>query len=316
MPIGHWNLEWLSHNGQRNYPIAADANVTDQSGDFVIPEDFILEMDVPVHAGLSVDPAKFYIKHLGAFATGYSVVIGYDDGAGGVNVATALINRNTHTRNDSYALGGVGDFDDTMGKIVIGRLDSIDDQPAGYYTFDPSATRLEPDAVRPIIRGVSSLVVVNGTERSDRLYGDIELRAGTNMQLVPVVVSGEDPVIVFSAIDGEGTIEECICLDETDSPPLRTINGIPPTPAGDFTMLGDDCLEFQAIANGLRAVDTCSKPCCGCEELEAITRDLERFGSQATTLENFLVSLETRVTQMDQVVLGAKLNDRGCVQCE
>lgn len=317
MPTPTWNLEWLSHNSQRRYPLAVDSGGRDVTASFAIPNDFIVELDLPIHGGLDVDPTRFFIKHIGAYATGYSVVVGYQPTTGdAVDVATALIERSTHTRNQYYALGGIGDFYDTFGKITIGRLDAIDQQPQGFFEFDLEETRLDTDAVRPIIRGVSSIRVVNGEDVSERLYGDIELVPGANMQIVPVIVNGQDPKLIFSAIDGEGTIEECVCEGDADTPCIERINGVPPTPAGDFTLLGNECLQISEIQNGLKLEDVCSEPCCGCEELEAITRDLERFGSNATTLENFLVSLEARVTQMDMVVLGSKLNDRGCVQCE
>jgi hypothetical protein len=188
-------------------------------------------------------------------------------------------------------------------------------QPDGLRTFSLENARIEPDCVRPIIRGVSSISVVTGIQQSEKMYGDIELVADTNIQLVPVIVSGQDPQIRISAIEGEGLAEECACDDEEDSPPIRRINGIPPTAGGDFTLLGNTCLQIEGIQNGLKLVDSCSEPCCGCEELEAVTRDLEAFGSKARTLENFLVRLEGSVQEMNMTVLGSKLNDQGCIQC-
>jgi hypothetical protein len=294
-----------------------EAVVVDTSGSFTIPQDFIVGLSFPIHAGESVDPAKFYVKNIGAYATGFSVVIGYDADGGPVDVATALINRSTHSRNQSYALGGIGDFDDSVGRIVIGRLDSIDAQPAGFFTFSRDNTQLDMDVIRPMIRGVSSIAVISASgDTSPRMTGDIELVAGENVQLVPVVIAGQDPKIIVSAIEGEGLIEDCVCEGETEGRAITRINGIPPTATGDFTILGNECLDPEEVTNGLKLVDLCSQPCCGCEELEAITRDLELFGSKATTLENFLVRLENSVTQMDMVVLGATLRDRGCFSCD
>lgn len=316
MPASSWNLEWLNHNSQRHYPLTDEASGNDTTSSFQLPEDFLVELDLPIHAGLDVDPAKFFIKQIGVFGTGFSIVIGYDAVSGPIDVATALINRNTHVRNQTYGLGGVGDFDDTFGKLTLGRLDAIDKQPDGIFTFDVEETRLTPSAIRPIIRGVSSISVRSGLNVSARLVGDIELQAGQNFQIVPILVAGQDPILRFSAIQGEGLDEECICEGEAVGPPIRRINGIPPTPAGDFTLLGNTCLEVTGIDNGLKLDDVCSEPCCGCVELEAITRDLEAFGAKATTLENFLVRLESSVSNMDQVVLGAVLRDRGCITCD
>ena len=137
------------------------------------------------------------------------------------------------------------------------------------------------------------------------------IRAGRNTRFRPVIESGKDPIVNWDAIDGAGLTEYCIC-DEGLAPPIRTVNGIPPDGAGNFRFLGNDCLEIERGSNSLTLKDVCSEPCCGCKELEAVTSALESFGERATTLENFLVSLEARVTQMDLVVLGSRLGDRGC----
>jgi len=318
MPLGHWNVEWLNHNSQRSYPLADDASGLDDSGDFELPDDFIVELDLPVHAGMDVDPARFFIKHIGAYSTGYAVIVGYQPSAGdAITVASALIPRQTHARNTAYALGGIEPFDDTVGKLVIGKLDNIDEQPPGYWNFSLENARLEPDAVRPIIRGVSSVVCVNGDQRSLPLRGVLELQAGQNMQIIPILVSGQDPIIRFNAIDGEGTIDECVCEgDAAPTDPIKRINGVAPTPTGDFNIIGTDCLQIEVIANGIRLVDKCSAPCCDCKDLERITRDLERLNSQAATVNDFVERLRDSVNTFDLIVLGSKLGDRGCVTCE
>ena len=317
MPTPTWNIEWLNHNSQRRYPLFEDSSAVDDSGSFEIPNDFIVEADLPVHAGLDVDPSRFFIKNIGAFATGFSIVVGYQPAVGdAVNVATALINSATHTRNTTYALGGIDDFADTIGKVVIGKLESIQGQPAGFFTFSIDNARLDPDAIRPMLRGISSLQVRSGNDVSPKLFGDIELQPFENFQIVPIIVAGQDPILRFSAVKGEGLAEECVCEGEVLTAPIRRINGIPPTAAGDFTILGNACLVPRPIQNGLQLDDVCSEPCCGCEELEAITTDLEAFGSKATTLENFLVRLESSVGQMDSVVLSAQLRDKGCIECD
>ena len=53
----------------------------------------------------------------------------------------------------------------------------------GTYIFTPAAGQLEVDTITPIIRQVQGLVVINNGQRSDTLYGDIELAAGSNVRL-------------------------------------------------------------------------------------------------------------------------------------
>ncbi len=308
-----WNIEWLNHNSQRAYPLGDASTGNDTTSSFKLPEDFIVGLYLPVHAGLDIDPSRLFLKGLGVFATGFGFTIGYQPAVGAaVDVATALVNRDGHELNRDYSLGGVGDFNDTEGRIALGKFESIDEQPSGFFTFDFEETRFDVDVARPQIRGVQSITVVNGSEVSQRLYGDIVLVAGLNFRLTPIVVFGEDPQIVFDAIQGEGLTEECVCEDGSDGDCIRTINGIAPTAAGDFTILGDECLEVQEIENGIRLADLCSQPCCGCIELERITEDLEQFGNQATTLANFINRLQASVANFESVVLGSVLRDKGC----
>lgn len=313
--LGLWNQEWLGVNSQRKYPLADDANGISDSGSFVIPDDFIVELDLAVQAGDDVTPGRFFLLNIGAYASGYSVIIGYQpaDDSAPVPVATALIARQLHTRNRMYALGGIAPFTDVVGKVVIGSLGSADAQAPGFHAFTLTSSRLDPDAIRPIIRGVSSITVINNGQRSQPLYGDIELVAGSNCQLVPILVSGQPPTIQFNAIRGEGTVTDCVCVgDAASAPPITRINGTSPTGLGDFTLVGDDCLQITPITNGLQVTDKCSKPCCGCTDLEAITRDLERLRSEAATVSSFVGQVKSSVDTMNLLVLGARLGNQSC----
>lgn len=317
MTIEIRQLEWQDHNSQRSFPFAVEATQQDVSGTITIPDDFILSLDLATHSAINVDPSKFLIRRLGSYVTGYGLTIGYDNGSDILDVATANIAKGTHTPGRDYSLTGLGDFSDTTGTIVLGKTDNLDNQPAGDFSFDLAGARLEPFCIRPFVRSLMGVRVANGSDLSTLLYGDLVFSAGTNQRITVVQTPGQPTEIIFDAIDGEGLNDECVCEDDLAlSPPIRRINGEPGTSNGDFTVLGNDCLSPERITNGIYLNDTCSKPCCGCRELEVVTAQLEQFGRQATTLENLLVSLQARVTQMDQVVLGSRLGDRGCVDCD
>jgi len=318
MPLSTWNLEWLNHNSQRKYPLADDVSGYDSSAEpaFLIPNDFIVQIDLPIHSAMEMDPAGFFIRQIVATGTGYSIVIAYQQTlVSAVDVAAAHIPISSHTTEyKTYSLGGIEPFDDTSGKITINSLDAISLQPAGLWEFTSTGAGLTPDAIRPIIQGVQSISVSHGSGiPSQKLYGDVELVAGDNIELI---VDGQE--IWISAIDGTGTIDVCECEgDAAAFPCISSINGVPPNSEGQMYLVGDDCLEIgEAGANAISIADNCCAPCCGCTELEAITKDLERFLQQQANLETFVTELKASVTEMSLTVLGSRLGDRGCITSE
>lgn len=311
MAIGNWNLQWLNHNSQRSYPLTERATKTDITNTVRIPDSFIVALYLPIHAGMAVLAEQFFVKEILVAPTGYNISIAYDDGSELPVVAAASIAKSAHVVNRSYAIGGIDDFADTIGQIVIGRLDEIDALPPGLYTFSPEAGEIETDAIRPMIRGISSIQVDNNSELSQKIYGDILLVAGTNMRID--VALSDTPIITFNAIGGENLNEDCICDLPPDTPCIQCLNG--KCGGGDFPVTGGDCVEVQPTTNGIKLVDTCATPCCGCEELNALKLQLDRFGDGVNTLQNFVTRLGSEVTQMSLVVLGSRLGDTGCNTC-
>ncbi len=311
-----WGNEWLNGNEQRAYPLSEAAARIDTSGAFQIPDSFLVGLYLPVHAGLNVESSKFYLKRIAAFPTGFAIVVGYDDGTSDPPVAAStVIARAAHVEGTTYALPGVGDFADSVGRVVLGRLEEIDMQPAGTFNFTPAAGRLDTDCIRPMTTGVSSISVISGGDTSARFTGEVELVAGANIAIAVTTV-GSSQQIRIDAIEGAGLTASCDCDEDTQLPePIRTINGIPPKPGGDFDLVGNRCIDIAPIAHGLTLTDTCSQPCCGCPELEALTRELEHFGDEATSLRNYASQLGGVVDQFNAVVLGSRLGDFSCLEC-
>lgn len=316
MPAANWNLDWLAHNAQRAYPLAAGADHKDQQGQFTIPKDFLLSLSFAVHPAVEANSARFFIKHIGAYATGYSIVLGYQPSSGdAIDVAIAQIARQTHTRNQQYALSGMGEFADTSGIVVIGNLEAIDAQPAGFWTFDFTETRLEPDCILPFIRGITSIRVRNGADLSDPIYDEVELAAGANMQLVLSTSEGQAPVIRLNVIEGEGFNSDCGC-DEVEGDPITRINQVVPDETGNIDLLGTECLQAEALDNGIVLTDTCAKPCCGDPELEKISEDVRQILTQQLTLEGLANRLQSSVDEFGSTVLGSRLSDQSCNTCD
>jgi len=308
------NTQWLDQNGERSYPLAIDATSQDITGSFELPDDFLVAMRLAVHAGLAVDPAKFYIKSLINDPSGFGITIGYDDGsADGVNVATCNISRSAYSKYQRFGLVGIGDFIDANGWLQLGVLDSIDLQPPGQFAFTLAGSRLETDVVQPMIRGISGVRVQNGSTLSPLITGDLIIQAGRNQRITPIIVEGEDTVLVFDSISGEGLNADCVCDDDVENAPaIRMINGVGPTSDGRFTFLGDDCIEFTGIENGLQVRDLCSNPCCGCTELVTVTAQMQTNQRVIITLENYIQRLGVQVDSFHTNVLGSRLGDRGC----
>lgn len=310
MPIGNWNLQWLNHNSQRAYPLTERASKTDTSSTVTIPDSFIVALYFPIHSGTTFEPTGFYIKSLLLSSTGFNIVLGYSNGTQTIDVAAANITRAAYVPNRAYSLAGVDDFYDSIGYVVIGNLDEIDQLPPGLYTFSPAAGEIESDAIRPMLRAVSRLQVINNNETSAPIYGDVTLVAGTNIRITVGAANGTT-TITFDAISGENLNQDCLCDIYDDGECIRSINGVYAS-GGNFLISPDDCTQITEISGGIKIADICAQPCCGCAELNALVTQIDRFGDGITTLQNFVTRLGSEVTQMSLVVLGSRLSSSGC----
>lgn len=319
MPVDAiWNAEWLNQNANRFYPISEEASNKDVTGSFEIPRDLIVDLVWPVQTAAIVQSDRFYVYSIAIFGSGITITLGYHivGDPEGVPIGSVSIPSDTHQTNQSYFIAGTGtDFYDSVGKITIGNLDNSLGV-AGYYKFDLNGARLESTVVRPNLRGVSAIILINGEDVSDPLAGDIELVAGTNIRLVPTPSAGPgyNPQIRIDAITGAGLVQDCSCSGTrpADAPCIRTINGIPPDNDGNFTLQGDDCLELEPIENGININDKCSEACCGCEELKKILGDLDILNAQVSTLESFASKLNAQVDAAVINLLASKSGDLPC----
>lgn len=321
MPLGNWNLQWANHNSQRSYPLTERATKTDTTGTVRLPDSFLVGLRLPVHASLTLEPAKFYVKSVLISPTGFNVTVGYDDGEidprRNRDVAAANIARSALQPNRSFALAGIDIFSDSVGEVTIGRVDEIDALPPGLYYFAPTAGELETETIRPMIRGITRLRVSNNNELSDFVYGDVTLVAGPNIRIAveTPLDENEDVRLVFSAISGENLNADCVCETPEIGECIRCINGVC-SGDGDFQVGGNECVAVTNVDNGLRFEDVCAQPCCGCEELDALVTQIDRFSDGVNTLQNFVTRLSSEVTQMSLVVLGSRLGDTGCNTCD
>jgi hypothetical protein len=314
MSLRHWNVSFDVQNSQRRYPLAPVTSARDTSDSFQLPDDFLLGLWLAIHYAHDVEIGNFLLYQLSVYATGFGLTVGYDDGGTIVPVATTSFNRHTHVPGNVYSLFGVNDFHDAYGDVSVGRLESIDQQPGGVFVFDRTGALLDADTIRPSIRAVQALYVRNGDEVSHALVGDVELVAQRDMVITPVIVEGERTKILFSAVSGEGLNSSCLCNGIEASDPIRQVNEIRPTPAGDFFVLGDDGIEVVPINNGILLRNKYT-PCCDCEELTVVTSDLQLILQRLSLVEGFANRLTDSTQQFNTTVLGSRLSDQSCEVC-
>ena len=308
MSIIFRQIEWADHNTERSYPLTVDSSKKDSSGSFVIPDDFLVGMSLAVNVSSNIKPNYFYISKIGVFPQGFTLTVSYDDGSLKEVVATANISRNAYKKYEWYRLTGVGAFSDTVGHVQLGNLDGVDSQPAGLFEFDKDSARLEADVIKPVLRGVTSIRIKNGNNLSAPIYGHVVLSAGQNTKIESSVSSGVT-TIVINAIEGEGLNDDCLC--ESEAPCIKTINRIPPASDGNFTITPGTCIDIQALGNGLQISDTCSEPCCGCEELETITNELVNLGNRIQTAERVAQELSAKIGLLESIFQSSTI-DKCC----
>ena len=303
MPGPIVNQEWLNQNSVRKYPLSEEATGWDATDTFELPDNFIVDMVLPVHSEAGLDVSRFHVLQVVLFGTGVAVTVGY----AGAPVASITVPVQGFSRNTTYFLQGVGDFTDVLGKITIGTLDTIL-LSAGAYDFDIAGGRIEASIPVPDIRGVQSLRLVEENEETDLIQGDIAFEAGSNTRfdLTEILVGSElVKVLTINAIDGEGTIADCSCDgDIAERPGIKTLSGVGPDSNGNVELIGDDCIAVEPNEgdNKVELQDDCSKPCCGCPELEALIADQQRVRDNVQTIENLAYRLDAAVAAMTAII--------------
>lgn len=286
-------MEWLNSNALRAYPLREDCSriPVDSNGNALrgvtLPNyvivDFVLTtaMDTPV---------RVYLKQL--IAVGTLLTFSFYD-ASDAEIALVSVNTSTHVPGTGYIVSGVGTYDDARGRLVIGDLQSIQqDLPEGVYTFTLDATEFEPTTVRPDLRGVRSLQVVSQGSESSYIYGNVQLIAGDNVKLT--YDAGANSIRI-DATSSVGLDEECTC---TPGPGqnivVKTING---KAIEDVVIEGDgNCISVDTSDSGtITITDKCSKPCCGCPELEFITNSLKVLDVSVVNLQQYSLALSERI---------------------
>lgn len=304
MSLGIWNLQWLNHNSQRTYPILDSCSrlCADDSA-IRLPDDFLLALSFAVHSGQHVNLSNFFIKTVVVVGGGCSIYLGYqrEDGASEVAGVTHIV----FTEGQDIVtavITGVGNFDDTVGYIAVGVTSQFLKTAFGSFNFTIDSTQISLDCLRPMLRGVSSVSIKTAGAQSDRFYGDIVLRAGANIRLTAEKQVGIDTTVITITAYNQEYSETCNCTDSLDSPPVYTVNGVTADASGNIQITGVNCCNVGSRGSGVTITDVCAQPCCGCEELDALAAEVEKFANGKITLEAFLAELVSGFGALDSVV--------------
>lgn len=297
------NTGWLNQNSLRAYPLSEEATRRDDSDSYSLPDDFIVDFVIPINSALSYSPGNFYVSQVTIFGTGVTIEFSYWTGSVASVIGTVSVQVSSFTQNRTYLLTGEDDFEGVVGKVVIGNLATLLLQ-VGSFSFDLTGGRLESSVIIPDMRGVTGFRVLDGDDIGELFQGDIAFEAGDNFRITTADFNGVT-VLTLNAIDGEGTIAACVCEGDVQTEgPIRTINGVPPDVQGNINLIGDDCLvpEPQADENSIKISDVCSKPCCGCPELETLVEDQKRMRDEVQTLVNLASRLQGNVDVMQTLM--------------
>ena len=299
-------LDWLNENYYRNYPLSDESTGVDTSGTFTLPNDLIVDFELSIREPASYDPALFHLMEVAIFGEWIMIKIGYD----GTQVGITSVAESSHKVNKSYFIQGVNAFEETTGKITIGRLKTTQES-GGAFQFDVAGGRILPTLIRPDTKAVRGLVPVNNNEEFSLLDGIVNLVSGTNIQITPVELDNNNQIVDggtdYNALrlDAVGTEEYetgCNCGNIQELPePIYFINGIRPTSGGDYLLQGDDCITLSSLDNGTSLNDDCSKPCCGSDELDTLTSDQGDLAKDIRTLLNQVQQVETRLLSLESL---------------
>lgn len=296
MAIGTTQVEWLNKNAGRTYPFEEGAGLAPigTNGEPLyacsLPKSIIVDLSLTIP-----DPGvvRLYMGTLTYAGDLLSCAFFREDTR--EKVSTVTVDIPLHYGRglyNAYPLTGLGSLRDARGVIVIGDLKALSDRlPEGTYTYTPDQTRLEATVARPNLQGVRSIALRSGVRDSQLIQGAIRLIAGANIRLT---YDNSNNGIRIDAQPNYDYVEYTdVCSCPLPFPGVRTINGIP---TDNVILEGDGCITVtHETGNRIKIADTCSEPCCGCDELAYLAEITKTLEVSITNLEEFSKLLQTKV---------------------
>lgn len=271
------NLDFLNQNSLRAYPLRAENPKIDTSGVFVIPDGLIVDACFSISSDIT---KRVFISRLTWSDPLLTIEISDE-----LNtlVCTFVVNRNTHTENQTYYAAPSAAYAGASAKLTIGSVDTLFTTPSGTFQFTLSNTEFEPTTVVPSVIGINRLVFNDQFGNTNSVTGDVLLEARQNLRFTYDSLNNK---LILDAGDGLGLNQAC-----NNPTPIRTINGVSPDNDGDFFFTSENCLTISEITNGLNFDDKCSQTCAGCDEVSTLTDRQVQMESDLLLLRDYYNSL-------------------------
>lgn len=300
--------EFLNENSHRKYPIQDALPAADVSSSFVIPTSLIVDMRLCVPSG-SLAAGVFYISSLVIRRYTIDIGLSYKPTVALAFALGSFLNIDTTAgTNVSYTFVPLSQdlivnqlFSDMSGSVTIGTCgDAL--THAGAWEFDEFSTALNPTVIDEGLTQVRSIQV-----GSQKFYGNVILKEGINVILTPVYEPSTDTttITISARLDGTSTGTNLTTDDDIITAlvdlygrPIQTINEIEPDAAGNFSLLGADCISVTTGPSSVNLNNPCGIPCCDGTYLEGAYTALNQLNVRYAKIIDFYTAASANITSI------------------
>ena len=283
--------EWLNANSVRAYPLSESATRLDELGYIKIPDSLIVSASITIHPDFA--SYVFFVSRINITSQSAQVTISCQDLSGNNNVVCTITGNTVDGINQVFDITGSGNLSSITGNITLGDIQQSSSEAVGAFNFTAESAPFEPTIVYVSLPSLNYLQAYNGSALVGTFDDLLSLRAGENIKLTYV----DNNTIRIDAIAGLNDPTDC--SGKAPAPPcIKTINGIAPDLNGNFVINGGECIDIAPGTASITISDTCSKSCCGCNELEALMNSLSLLETQYQSLRDQINTVQTQQSQM------------------
>lgn len=279
------NLDFLTANTLRSFPIKEERTRRSVDDVFTIPDSFIADMVVAASPDVTM---SYFISKITNYPD--QITIELTDFQS-VIYGTFGILTSAHTDFKDYYLTPGESYSSATGKLTIGKLTDIALLPIGIFEFEQEDTELEARVSIPSFTTVNRFNFITADGEVFSKTGNVTIQAGRNIKFVE-----DGDAVRIDVGDGLGLNTPC-----GDQPqPIKYINNIGPTSTGHYTITTSDCASITALTGGygINISDTCCKPCMGCDEISQLTDRANQVETDLIKLRDHYTNLAVMLTQL------------------